>query len=216
MDYGSLWVYALTIMALAIKPGPGIVAVVSKTAARGVAGFLSYMSGALLGEIIYLGIVVYGFSHLPTDFVFISLLLKSLTAAYLIYMGVRTLQVNSDGISGPDKSIESTSNRDDFTTGLMLTLSNPLVIVVFAGIVPSVINVEHVRPQDFVILAAVTVISQIPMDFLYCAPVLWSRKFFNKVTINRLRIASGITILLVGLYIGYTALPAHDLLSVSG
>ena len=214
MDFALYIPYALTIAALAIKPGPGVLAVVSKTAGRGMAGFSSYMSGATLGEVVYLAVVVYGFAYISQDIVFLSLLLKAMTGAYLIYLGIKTLNENADISARVHTSSSGKNNWDDFSTGLMLTLSNPFVIVVFAGIVPTVIDTGDVRIQDFLVLAAITVVVQIAIDFMYCFPVLVSRQFFTPKILNYLRLASGVVMVGLGLYLGYSALPAQDLKTV--
>ena len=41
-----------------------------------------------------------------------------------------------------------------------------------------------------------------------------SRRFFTPALLNRLRVGSGFVMIAIGLYLGYTALPAQDLLSV--
>jgi len=214
MDIASLTAYAMTIAALAIKPGPGVLAVVSRAASRGVPGFVSYMSGATLGEVFYLALVAFGFVLLGDELLFLSILLKALAGVYLIYLGYNTLKQPFDITLHTPKDGGMKSNWEDFSTGLMLTLSNPFVIVVFGGIVPTVISPDNVSVGDFAILAAVTVIVQVSIDFIYCAPVLFSRHFFKMQTLERLRIVSGIVMILIGLYLGFSALPAEDILSV--
>src|SRR5688572_11794938 len=92
MDFAALFAYALTIAALALKPGPGVLAVMARTAARGFPGFAAYMGGALSGEVIILAFVVFGFSLIGEEIIFISILLKALAGAYLIYLGYNTLK----------------------------------------------------------------------------------------------------------------------------
>jgi threonine/homoserine/homoserine lactone efflux protein len=214
MNITGLAAYALAVAALAAKPGPGIVAVMSRTAARGFRGFSAYMSGAVLGEVFYLGLATFGYSYIRQDMMFITLLLKALTAVYLIWLGIKFLNETHSPQAAPQKHLSGKNAWDDFSTGLMLTLSNPLVIVFFAGIVPTVIDVDQVLIQHFIVLAAVTVMAQVPFDFLYCLPVLFSRRAFDEKALHRMKIISAVTIILVGLYIGYTAIPAQDLLSV--
>lgn len=214
MDSASLFTYAITIGVLAIKPGPGVLAVVSKTASRGVAGFSTYMAGALSGEMIFLALVVFGFAIAGDQLVFLSLLLKALAGVYLIYLGYNTLK-EPISLNPSLKTASSLKNGwEDYSTGLMLTLSNPFVIVVFGGIVPTVIDPGTVGLTDFAILAAVTAVMQLSGDLAYCLPVMLSRRFFNNQTLNRLRLASGIVMILIGLYLGYSALPAQDLKAV--
>ena len=214
MDLAALGTYAMTIAVLALKPGPGVLAVVTKTAGRGAARFLSYMSGATLGEVVYLALVVFGAVVFAEELLFVSIFLKALAGAYLIYLGVGTLTKPLALDVDFQKTASLKDNWEDFTTGLMLTLSNPFVIIVFGGIVPSVIGTQDVSFANFGILALVTVVVQISIDFMYCVPVFVSRRFFRGKTLEGLRLASGMAMILIGLYLGYSALPAEDLLSV--
>lgn len=214
MELTALIAYAIAIAALAIKPGPGVLAVISRSAERGVMGFTSYMSGAVSGELVYLAIVFFGFSIFEEDLLFISILLKAMASVYLIYLGVQTLtkppeiDFNDHGVGIAE------SNWKDFSTGLMLTLSNPFVIIVFGGIIPEMVGQHDATMTQFIILALVTIVVQVSIDFMYCFPVFISRRLFNKKAVYRLGIASGVIMILIGLYLGYSALPANDLKSV--
>ncbi len=214
MELTPLIAYATTIAVLALKPGAGVVAVISRAAERGFFGFFSYMSGALLGEIFYLGLVVFSLSLFEENFIFISIILKALASVYLIYLGFQALTRPSDvDLDGYGVGVVE-GNWKDFSMGLMLTLSNPLVILVFGGVIPDVIGKQDVLITSFLVLALITIAVQISIDFMYCTPVFLSRKLFDKKMLNRLTNVSGVVMILIGLYLGYTALPATDLKSV--
>lgn len=211
MELTALIAYATTIAVLALKPGAGVLAVISRSAERGFFGFFSYMSGALLGEVFYLALVVFGLSLFEEDLIFISILLKAMASVYLIYLGVQALTKPSEVDLNDHGLGVAEGNWKDFSTGLMLTLSNPLVIVVFGGVVPDVIGTQDVLFTSFIVLAMVTIVVQLSIDFMYCVPVFLSRKLFNRGMLNKLSVASGVIMIVIGLYLGYTALPAADL-----
>lgn len=214
MEMTALLAYALAIATLAIKPGPGVVAVMSRTAARGMAGFGSYMSGALLGEVFYLAVVFFSFSFFQENMVFISILLKALASVYLIYLGVQSLNKASEVTPLEQEFSKGEDNWKDFTTGLMLTLSNPFVIIVFGGIIPTLFTVQNADLSVFFVLVFVTVIIQLSIDFFYCIPVLLSRNFLSAKILRYFTIGAGVMMILIGLYLGYAALPAADLKAV--
>lgn len=217
MEYSSLIAYAIAIAVLAIKPGPGVLAVISRVAERGFIGFATYMSGAILGELVYLAIVFFGFSLFEDDLIFLSILLKTLASVYLIYLGVQTLVNLPENMDLNKHNVGVAENNwKDFTTGLMLTLSNPFVIVVFGGIVPEMVGQYETLFSTFLILALITVVVQVSIDFMYCSPLFLSRKLLSPKALYYLAIASGVIMILIGLYLGYSALPANDLKSVMG
>ncbi|MCI5060044.1 MAG: LysE family translocator [Alphaproteobacteria bacterium] len=211
MSFALLLTYAMTIATLAAKPGPGVVAVVSRTLARGKIGFITYMSGAVLGELVFLGIVALGIVVLDDELLFISFLLKALASVYLIYLGIKALLQQEEIKLGKEEPSEAQNNWNDFSTGLMLTLSNPFVIIVFGGLIPGMIGDQGMTLSLFLVLAAITAIVQVSIDFLYCLPAMISRKFVTTNTLSKLRVAAGIAMILIGLYLGYSMLFAQDL-----
>lgn len=214
MEVVALTAYALAIFSLAIKPGPGVLAVISRSAENGFTGFLTYMSGAILGELIYLATVLLGFSFFEEQLLFFSILLKALASAYLIYLGFQIL-IKPPEIDFEDhKRVAVNKGFKDFSTGLVLTLSNPFVIIVFGGIVPDVIGNQGLNFTTFIALAFVTTLIQLSVDFMYCAPVLMGRRFMKGKAIRKLALFSGVLMIVIGLYLGYTALPALDLKTV--
>ena len=214
MNTALFLAYAMTIATLAIKPGPGVVAVISRTLARGKIGFATYMSGAILGELIFLSIVALGIVILDDQLLFISFLLKTLASVYLIYLGIKAITQQDDINLGKVEPSKAQSNFNDFMAGLMLTLSNPFVIIVFGGLIPQMIGDQGMTLGLFCILAIITAIVQLSIDFLYCLPVMLSRQFVTARMLSHLRIAAGIIMILIGFYLGYSMLPAQDIAQI--
>ncbi len=212
MDLAAIFTLALAVAALSFKPGPGMMAIMSRTLAQGMAGCLTFMAGVNIINMIFLGFVLMGLKFAEDDLLFISILIKSLAAVYLIWMGIKGLQ-NLD-MQFQLKEHKAESLFDTFTTSVMLTLSNPLVILFYAGILPTVLNVGAIGIDDMIVIAAIIIAIETGVAVLYCLPLAYSRNFFTPELTRRMNILSSIVIIFVGLYIGYSALPAEDLRAV--
>ena len=68
--------------------------------------------------------------------------------------------------------------------------------------------------NDMAIITFVVLLIEGGMVLFYCAPLALFRKKIPVKFLKGLRVFSSIVIILIGLYIGYTAIPAQDLTSV--
>lgn len=212
MDFQTIITFGLAVFALAVKPGPGMMTVISRTISHGMIGCYAFLLAVCLVSYFYLGLVLAGLKFAAEDLVFISILLKSCCAVYLIYLGVK-------GLMNPDVELKIDEGKeqklfDDFTGFLMLTLSNPLVIVFYGGLVPSILDVSAIGFGEVLTLMVVITVVEVAVAITYCLPFALSRNFLTPAILRRVTIGSSIVLILVGLYIGYSALPAQDVVSV--
>ena len=214
MTLDSIIILATAVAALAIKPGPGRMTIMSRTIAHGMSACYAFMLAYLIVAQGYLIFVFVTFNIPGLDMVFITILLKTIAAAYLIWMGVKGLKdeqlkyTNVEDMAGH-------SFMDNFTAALVLSISNPLVIVFYAGILPSLLDMQTMSLNDMVIISAVVLAVEGIIPVLYCAPLALFRKKIPMDFLKGLRVFSSIIIIIVGLYIGYTTLPAVDILFVN-
>ena len=212
MDFQTTITFFLAVFALAVKPGPGMMTLISRTISFGIGFSVVFMLGICLVEFLYLGIVLAGLQIAADDMVFITILLKALAAVYLIHLGFK-------GLQNPDIAMATTEMQeqklfDHFLAGVMVCLSNPLVIVFFGGLVPSIVGVSELGFVDWFIMCGIIFLVEMGVAMTYCAPLAYSRNFITPVVLRRINIASSVALIVVGLYIGYSAIPASDILSV--
>jgi len=212
MDFSAIITLSLAVFALALKPGPGMMMVMSRTMAQGIPACLAFCAGFLLVTFLYLCLVFVGFHLSGLDMTFIVILIKTIAAAYLIYLGIKSLL---------DIELEYTNNIpkthsffETFSAAAMLTFSNPLVIVFYAGILPTLLDISTLNLNDMTIIALIVLGIEGGMVLLYCVPLALFSKKIPVRFLKGVRIFSSIMIILIGLYIGYTTLPARDILSV--
>lgn len=212
MDLSSIITLTLAVGALSCKPGPGMMAILSRTLSQGMQGCFAFMAGVNLVNMGFLSLVLMGLVFAQDELVFISILIKALAAVYLIYIGIKGLQNPSFEINPKEGKAESLF--DTFTGAVMLTLGNPLVILFYAGILPTILDVGEIGYAEMIVIAAILVAVETSVAVLYCLPMAYSRNFFTPDLMQRMNMLSSVVIIFVGLYIGYSALPAEDLKTV--
>ncbi len=203
---------ALAVLALAIKPGPGMMMVMSRTIAQGMIACYGFMVGFLVVTLAYLVVVLVGFQFASLDLVFISILIKSAAAVYLIWMGIQGLQ--NVELEYNKFDAKGQSFFDHVTAAMILTAANPLVIVFYAGILPTVIDINAMNFNDMLIIIGIVLGIEGGVVLLYCGVLALFRKKIPISFLKALRVFSSVVLILIGLYIGYTALGAVDVLSV--
>lgn len=211
MDQQAIITLAFAVFALALKPGPGMMMVMSRTMAQGMSACFSFLLGFLLVTFAYLMLVFISFNIPGLDMLFITILIKTLAAVYLIWLGFKGLK---DSHLEYLDDMEGHSFFDTFSAATILTMSNPFVIVFYAGILPTLLDINAVTASDMMIITSVVLLIEGGMVLLYCTPLALFRKKIPVEFLKGLRIFSSVVIILIGLYIGYTALPANDLTSV--
>lgn len=212
MDLQAAITLFLTVLGFAMKPGPGMTTVMSRTMAQGMPGCLAFMAGFSIVTTCYLVMVFVGLSFLKDNVLFISIFLKAVTAAYLIYLGIK-------GLQNPDVHISMHMDKevklfDTFTAGLMVTFSNPLVIVFYGVLLPSIIHIETLGVADMIIVIAIVLLVEVAVAVLYSLPIAYARDTITPQLLRKVSIVSCVVLIVVGLVIGVSAFPAHDVLSL--
>jgi threonine/homoserine/homoserine lactone efflux protein len=90
----------------------------------------------------------------------------------------------------------------------MLTISNPFDILFFAGILPAILPMGAITWLEYIVCCVVIVAGDAVVALSYAVPIALTRRFFTRNIVRKLNFISSIGIILVGLYIGYTAFPA--------
>lgn len=213
MTLDSILVLAAAVAALAAKPGAGMMMVMSRTIAQGMGACLTFVLGFCIVSLLFLGLVIFGYKFTENvDIVFISIIIKSLSAVYLIWLGVKGFQQASEQYYVEEVKIENFF--DNLTASIFLTLSNPLAIVFYAGVLPTILDVSAISFQDVFIVSMVIIVVEYTVAIAYSLPLVLYRKRMKPEFFRGLKYFSSVVIIMVGLYIGYTALPAKDLASV--
>ena len=157
MTLYSILAFSGAMFLLAITPGPGVFATISRGLASGFNNAAFVVLGIVLGDIIFLLLAIFGLSTIAIVLGDFFVIVKYLGGAYLLYLGYKILtskeyETNLEGV-------HELSWKKNFFTGLFITLSNPKVILFYLGFLPTFVNLQALTIIDiFIILAIVTIV----------------------------------------------------------
>ena len=149
--YGFLTFCAVYALAVA-SPGPGVAAVVARALARGLNGAPAFISGILVGDLVWFTAAATGLAALAQTAYTVFLVVKYAGAAYLLFLAFKLWTAPArPGSDAPVAASQAPFKL--FLGGLSLTLGNPKTIVFFLALLPTVINLQTLTAAAFAEIA---------------------------------------------------------------
>jgi len=182
---GQFLIFLSAAFLLAISPGPGMLYVLARSLKGGKKVGLASSFGTALGGMGHVIAAAFGLSAILAQSAYAFLLVKYLGAAYLVYLGIRTL------FSG-DAAMLATVDEDKktqspFWQGVLTEVLNPKTALFFLAFIPQF--VDHAAPllPQFMVLGATSIALNTSADLvvvLAAAPlakrlessILWRRR----------------------------------------
>jgi len=165
MSIDSLFALFGAMIILAIVPGPAVFAIIARSFSSGKLQALYMTVGIVLGDYIFIVLALFGLSALAEVMGTAFFIIKYLSAAYLIWLGIQLLRTKA-------KSIDIEASKDsslisNLLTGLFITLGNPKAIIFYVGFFPAFINVNEVTFYDasLIMLAATFAFGSVNMFY---------------------------------------------------
>jgi threonine/homoserine/homoserine lactone efflux protein len=214
MTFEAMMTLFFGVALLAAKPGPGMMTVATKAMGDGIKSVLSFMVGTNLVKIIFFTLVVFGYGLLPERALAVSIILKTVTAVYLIWLGAQGFRKLDPDAEANQIIVKKHGFKENFLAGFMLTISNPFDILFFAGVLPTIFKVQDVAAVDYLLCAVIIVVADCLVALSYAIPISLSRRFIPRGFVRKLNIVASIGLIIVGLIIGASALPATDITAV--
>lgn len=189
--------FAGAIFLLAITPGPGVFATISRGLASGFNNAAFVVLGIVIGDIIFLLLAIFGLSAIATILGDFFVIVKYLGGAYLLYLGYKILTSKVD-----DTNVEGVielSWKKNFFSGLLITLANPKVILFYLGFLPTFVNLQTLTTIDIVVISIIVniVLGGVMLGYAYSAS--GAKKLFKSKSVKRkINIAAGTTMLTAG------------------
>jgi len=154
---------------LAITPGPGVFATVSRALTSGFKPSSFVVMGIVTGDLIFLLFAIFGLSALASVMGNFFIMIKYIGGLYLLWLGFKIWTSKPVGIE--IAMIAETSQLSNFLSGLAITLGNPKVILFYLGFLPTFIHLQTLTGQDIIIVAIIvsTVLGSTMLGYAYMA-----------------------------------------------
>lgn len=130
--------FLLATVALVIVPGPAVLYVVTRSVDQGRSAGLASAAGIATGGLFHVAAAALGLSALLASSAMAFSLVKYLGAAYLIYLGIRTLLTSPDIALSPERPARTLRNL--MSQGIVVQVLNPKVALFFLAFFPQFIN----------------------------------------------------------------------------
>ena len=177
MSSASLFALFLAMLVVALVPGPAVFAVIARTFSSGFSRGLMMVIGITLGDFIFIVLALFGLSVISEMMGTAFLIIKYLSAAYLIWLGVKLIksEVKAEDI----KASQQSSLLANLFTGLMINLGNPKAIVFYIGLFPAFIDVAQVGVIDVLTIMGVATVAFGSVNICYALLALRAKKMLK-------------------------------------
>jgi threonine/homoserine/homoserine lactone efflux protein len=142
-DITQFSLYVAAALLLAITPGPGIFYVAARSLAGGRAEGIASSFGTALGGLVHVVAGALGVSALVLASAGLFMALKWLGAAYLVWLGLRTIMAArrdaAQGLAGADPA-PAMGTRRAFREGVVVEALNPKTAAFFLAFIPQFLD----------------------------------------------------------------------------
>lgn len=205
-DTTSLTIFITAALALLLVPGPAVLYIVARSLEQGrVAGFIATL-GIGLGSVVHVVFAALGLSALLMQSALAFSIVKYLGAAYLIYLGIRTLATKTEASS--IENVENVKFSHIFSQGFIVNLLNPKTAIFFFAFLPQFVSPERGPvAMQIIVLGIIFIVLAILSDGLYALVAGSAREFitgnlliarFQKYVAGFIYITLGLTTALSG------------------
>jgi len=150
---------------LAVTPGPGVIYVVTRTLSRGRQAGLASVAGIALGNLANATAASLGLAVLLAASATAFAVMKFAGAAYLVFLGVKSLRAKP--VTEAPPAISPAPSMRLFADGFFVALLNPKTALFFAALLPQFINPDAAPLGQGLVLACVFVTIAVCTDTIY-------------------------------------------------
>jgi threonine/homoserine/homoserine lactone efflux protein len=135
----TLWgLFVVASLVLLLTPGPAVLYIVARSVQQGRTAGLVSVIGIHLGTIVHIVAAAVGLSALVVSSALAFAVVKYLGAAYLIWIGIRTLMTKDPDPEAP--VVPAAPLRRAFRDGFLVNLFNPKTAIFFLAFLPQFVD----------------------------------------------------------------------------
>jgi len=155
IDASTLLAFAPAVALITVSPGPDAIYALTQSLRNGRSAGLVAGLGTATGVLIHTGAAVLGVAALLRASTEAYLLLKYAGAAYLVYLGVRTVRTDAEFEARDDPTDSSRSLARSYRSAVLINVSNPKVAVFVVTFFPQFVPPSANATIQMSILGAV-------------------------------------------------------------
>lgn len=194
-------VFLAAAVILAVTPGPGIMYVLARTVAGGRSDGLASSFGTAIGGLFHVGVAAAGLSALVAASAFAFSLVKYIGAAYLLYLGIRTI-LTARLAEGP-ALLQAAGTKRSLLEGILTEALNIKTAMFFLAFIPQFVNAHDALWPQFVFLGTICVVLNTLADVLvvFCTSRLLPRLRSSRRPAQLMSYSSGSVLIGLGAYL---------------
>jgi len=153
----------ISMLVLALIPGPGVLAVVSRTLTSGLRQGLIAVMGIVAGDYLFILLALFGLTTLAEAMGNLFVMIKYAGAAFLIWLGVNLI-FSQCKVRGPQDQVKLPAsqpggNFSSFLLGLLTTLGNPKAILFYASFFPAFLDIANITTINILAIFMIATLS---------------------------------------------------------
>lgn len=137
IDLSAYWIFLAATLTLLLVPGPAVLYIVTRSMSQGRLAGLVSVGGISLGALIQVLAAVMGLSAILMSSALAFTVVKYVGAAYLVYLGIRTL-MTPIGTDSAEAEAEKLSRI--FSQGVIVQTLNPKSALFFLAFLPQFVD----------------------------------------------------------------------------
>jgi threonine/homoserine/homoserine lactone efflux protein len=165
-SFATLFVFALAALGLLVIPGPAVLYILTRSVAQGRRAGLASVLGIELATFVHVMAAAFGLSAILMASALAFNVVKYLGAAYLVYLGIRTLVSRAEPTRTEDTPPRTFSQL--FGKGFLVNLLNPKTALFFYAFLPQFVDPARGKPvYQILFLGAMFVLLATCTDSIY-------------------------------------------------
>lgn len=150
----DLFSFFVTIVALALAPGPAVLLIMVRAASDDIVGAIWFGIGVAFGGVLIVAVVCYGLSSWMTVAPEVFDYSKYVMMAYILWMAWSVWNGGFDMSS--DRDTTSRSARSALVGGFVTCFLSPYYMIILPLMLPEIADIQVIEMPDFLILALTT------------------------------------------------------------
>ena len=214
MSATILAAFIATCVLLAVTPGPNMALIISATLSGGLTGGIATLLGTLTGLTILVAIATLGMTSVMVRMAEWFDVIRWLGAIYLVVLGVRQLwswwrsrRLSTAATAVAVPAIRSLSAGGRYLQGVVVSLSNPKVLLFLGAFFPQFVNPSLAPGPQLAVLAILFVVVLTAVDVSYTVAIAQARARIDLARLRMLDAMSGLLLVAGGLVLATARRP---------